>query len=143
MARTLRMPSETDLPPGTVRDFVELLFFFYRTAHRPTLREISDRIKRSELPGTASTETIRRMLRGTTVPAHWETVEAVLVVLSDLAGRSSETRLDWEDIRATRREHLERTWHQALDKPDLYYTQPDQDPWASDVPDSYSDEPPF
>ena len=68
MARTMRMPSEADLPPGAVRDFVHLLFYFYRQAHRPKLREISDLIKKSDLPGTASTETIRRMLPGTTFP---------------------------------------------------------------------------
>ena len=120
MARTLRMPDEAELPDGTIRDFVDLLFFFYKEAHRPTLREISDRIKMSDLPGTASTETIRRMLRGTTVPAHWETVEAVLVVLSDLAGRGADARLTYEHATGTRRSHLERLWHQALDYPDFH-----------------------
>jgi hypothetical protein len=128
MGRTMRMPSETELPRGTVRDFVDLLFFFYRDAHRPTLREISDRIKKSDLPGTASTETIRRMLRGTTVPTHWETVEAVLEVLSELAGTYPNRELNWEGSIASRREHLERVWHEALDNPDLHY---------------YTDEPPF
>jgi hypothetical protein len=124
MARTMRMPSEADLPPGTVRDFVDLLFLFYRQAHRPTLREISDRIKKSDLPGTASTETIRRMLHGTTVPAHWETVFAVLFVLSDLAGSDLDSELYWDGDRATRQEHLERLWHRALDDPDVLYREP-------------------
>ena len=91
MARTMRMPSEDDLPRGTVRDFVELLFWFYRAARRPTLREISDRIQKMDLPGTASDETIRRMMHGKTVPAHWETVDAVLEALCDLAGAGPRT----------------------------------------------------
>jgi hypothetical protein len=129
MARTLRMPSEVELPPGCVRDFVELLFYFYRAARRPTLREISDHIRRAELRGTASTETIRKMLRGTTIPAHWETVEAVLVVLADMAGFSIDGEWEWEGVTGTPRKHLERVWHRALDEPDVVYT--------------YSDEPPF
>jgi hypothetical protein len=129
MARTMRIPSEADLPTGTVRDFVELLFNFYRSARRPTLREISDRIRKSELPGTASTETIRRMLHGTTVPAHWETVEAVLEVLCDVAGTNPDGEFYWESGEGTRRWYLERAWHRALDEPDRYY--------------GYTSEPPF
>lgn len=129
MGRTLRMPSEAELPPGTVRDFVDLLFFFYRQAHRPTLREISDAIrKRDDIPGTASTETIRRMLHGTTVPAHWETVDSVLIVLCDLAGWGPDATFIYDGADGTRRSHLERVWHRALDEPDRRY---------------YSDEPPF
>jgi hypothetical protein len=120
MARTLRMPDEAELPDGTIRDFVDLLFFFYKEAHRPTLREISERIRQSGHPGTASTETIRRMLRGTTVPANWETVEAVLVILSDLAGRDPNGKLTYEHTHGTRRSHLERLWHEALDYPDFH-----------------------
>ena len=143
MARTMRMPSEEDLPPGTVRDFVWLLFFFYRDARRPTLREISDRIRKSDLPGTASTETIRRMLRGKTVPANWKTVEAVLEVLCDLSGKGLDSRLKYEGDDGTRRGHLERLWHRALDEPHTRYGQPDSDPWSADGPGGYSDEPPF
>ena len=143
MARTMRMPSEADLPPGTVRDFVWLLFYFYRQAHRPTLREISDRIQRSDLPGTASTETIRKMLHGTTVPANWGTVEAVLEVLCDLSGKGPDSRLRYGDDDGTPRKHLERLWHRALDEPDGHYPHTEPDPWASDGPGGYSDEPPF
>ena len=141
MARTMRMPSEEDLPSGTVRDFVWLLFYFYRQAHRPTLREISDRIRNSDLPGTASTETIRRMLRGTTVPTHWDTVEAVFLALCDLARREPDTRLTFQGDDLTRRAHLERLWHRALDEPGYYETP--RDPWQSDGAVDYSDEPPF
>jgi hypothetical protein len=154
MARTMRMPDEGELPDGAVREFVELLFYFYRQARRPTLREISDRIQRSQLPGTASTETIRRMLRGKTVPANWTTVEAVLVVLSELAGRTADTTLRYNGEKLTRREHLDHLWQNALDNPiplyvqrehGRYQPQPelDHDPWEDDGPDGYSDEPPF
>ena len=135
MARTMRMPSEDDLPPGTVRDFVELLFWFYRAARRPTMREISDRIQKMDLPGTASDETIRRMMHGKTVPAHWETVNAVLEALCDLAGADPDGEFYWRDDDGSRRWHLERLWHQALDEPDKRYRRPAPDPW--------SDEPPF
>jgi hypothetical protein len=68
MARSLRMPSTHVLPKGPRRDFVEELFEHYRAAKRPTLREISERIRDDELAGTASRETIRRMLLGEVVP---------------------------------------------------------------------------
>jgi hypothetical protein len=70
------------------------------------------------------------MLRGTTVPAHWETVDAVLVVLSVLAERDPDGRLTNEGTEGTRRSHLERLWHKALDQPDLrYQTFPDEPPF--------------
>lgn len=133
MGRVIRMPSEADLPPGTVRDFVELLFVFYRNAHRPTLRAISDAIRDGEFRGTASPETIRRMLRGTSIPAQWETVEAVLLVLCELGGWDPDGRMYHEGEPRTPRRHLERAWHRALDEPDKFYAQPV----------GFSDEPPF
>jgi hypothetical protein len=46
---------------------------YYREAGRPTLREIGDVIAgRDDLAGTASKETIRRMLQGISVPAQWK-----------------------------------------------------------------------
>ncbi len=130
MARTLRMPTETDLPPGPVRDFVELLFRFYREARRPTLREISDTILKGDYVGTASPETIRRMLRGTTVPAHWETVEAVYRALCELAAKDPEGRMTLGRQSATIRAFFEQRWHYALDNPEMRYVQ-------------FGDEPPF
>ncbi len=112
MVRTVRMPSEADLPPGTVRDLVELLFYFYRAARRPTLRKISDTIRDGDFDGTASPETIRRMLHGTTVPA-WPTVEAVFEILCYLAKMGADGPLKWENYEASRRWHLERRWHLA------------------------------
>ena len=118
-----------DLPPGTVRDFVELLFAFYREARRPTLRNISDRIEKLDLSGTASNETIRRMLHGTTVPAHWETVDAVLEALCDLAGTEAWHDIEWKRVKGSRSWHLERLWHRALDEPDRYYPVEDEPPF--------------
>jgi hypothetical protein len=113
---------------------VDLLFHLYREARRPTLRGISDQIrKNSELRGTASTETIRKMLRGTTVPPHWETVEAVIVAMNDMAERDLDSPWEWQGVEGTMREHFERLWHGALDEPDVYYRR-SHDPW---------EEPPF
>jgi hypothetical protein len=130
MPHTIRMPPESELPSGPVRDFLEQLFVLFRAARRPTLREISDAIlRRHNLRGTASAETIRRMLHGK-VPSHWTTVEAVMVALCDLADidpderRSSE---EWGDH--TWRERIESSWHQALDAPPA---RQDRDPWGSD-----------
>lgn len=135
MAKTLRMPSETYLPQGYLRDFVELLFEFFRLARRPTLREISDQIKKdSELRGTASTETIRKMLRGDTVPAHWETVEAVTVALGRMAGIDlDDANWQWDGVGGSPRKQVERLWHRALDEPDFFYGR-SPDPWDGDGP---------
>lgn len=109
MAKTLRMPSETELPPGPLRDFVELLWYFFRLAMRPTLREISLQIKGdTDLRGTASTETIRRMLRGATVPAHWETVEAVAAALGQMARINLDGEWEWDGVEGSPRKQVER-----------------------------------
>lgn len=127
MARYIRIPNKTELPPGPVRDFVEFLFEFYRQAHRPPLRVISRTIsQREDLAGTASTETIRKMLRGTTVPAHWETVEALFAALCDLAGVDPHLRVTINDREASAQTHLENLWHKALDEPEGR----SKDPWA-------------
>ena len=81
--RSIQFPDETELPRGRRRDLAWLLFYLYRVAHRPTLREISTEIRNSSLRATASPETIRRLLRGTTVPS-WPIVVAVFVTLCDI-----------------------------------------------------------
>ncbi|SRR5713101_3288756 len=132
MARTLRMPSETELPRGPVRDFVAELFGLYREARRPTLRQISEAIrKRDDLAGTASTETVRRMLRGTTVPSHWPAVEAVLIVLCSIAGKDPDEVLQYDESWASRKDTLESAWHRALDDPHGRYGAPAENPWAT------------
>ena len=122
MPPSIRMPSETELPAGPVREFVAILFDLYREAHRPTLRQISSVIRRLDLPGTASTETIRKMLRGTTVP-RWPTVEVVLLALCEIA----ETHPDQEfpDQAAwntsSRQQVVANLWDRAQDEPDVRY----------------------
>jgi hypothetical protein len=129
------MPSQAELPSGPVRDFVAALFNLYKQAHRPTLREISDAISRNgALRGTASTETIRRMLRGTTVPAHWPAVDAVLTVLCEMAELNPDYERFYEEDSSTLREDLEQAWHKALDDPDGRYSQTAPDPWSDSAP---------
>jgi hypothetical protein len=111
------MPSQSDLPRGARRNFTEQLFSLYKEARRPGLREISAAVP-DDSPGTASTETIRRMLRGKTVPAHWQTVDAVFTALCQLAGVDPDEDLgDGFRDRTTRRELVEDAWHRALDEP--------------------------
>jgi hypothetical protein len=156
------MPTEEELPPGPVRNFVVMLFHLFKKAHRPTLREISDAIRdNEELRGTASPETIRRMLRGKTVPQRWEIVEAAMLTLCRFAGISPDADVIFGDeddsSKDTIRNHVERMWHEALDNPNLHYrrgtrhqrdpvVEPSRkpDPWAGDPWASpFSDDPPF
>ena len=136
MARTLRMPPLQLLRNGARRTFVEELHLHYRAAKRPTLREVSDLIRADdELRGTASKETIRRMLLGEVVPASWHTVNAVFLTLCKLANRDphdprypDERDADeWNYAQA-----MEQAWHNALDDP--------PPPPPRTLPD---DEPPF
>jgi hypothetical protein len=139
------MPSEAELPRGAQRDFTEQLFALYREANRPGLREISRAIP-EDSPGTASTETIRRMLRGKNVPVHWQTVDTVLTALCRLAGLDPDEDVGGDTWDATtRRQLVEGAWHRALDEPTP--TGPVDDPWASDDTEingyKLRDEPPF
>ena len=117
MARTMRMPTSSELPSQEVGSFVELLFELYRQARRPPLREISAEAGRSDADGTASAETIRRMLRGITIPSNWGTVEAVLLGLCKIAGRNPDERYDSNGPELTLRGELEWRWNRALDHP--------------------------
>jgi hypothetical protein len=49
----------------------------YTQASRPDLHAISKAVTDGDYRGTASPETIRRMLHGDSVPAKWKTVEPV------------------------------------------------------------------
>jgi hypothetical protein len=128
------MPSETELPRGAPRDFTEQLFSLYKEARRPGLREISAAVP-DDSPGTASTETIRRILRGKTVPVHWETVDAVFTALCLLAKVDPDEDIGdgWRGETVTRRELVEGAWHRALDEPGRRAA-PINDPWATDEP---------
>lgn len=132
MGRVLRMPSESELPRGARRNFTEDLFSLYKEARRPGLREISAAVP-DDSPGTASTETIRRILRGKTVPVHWQTVDAVFTALCLLAGVDPDEDIGDNFETATRREVVERAWHQALDDPG-HAARPINDPWGADEP---------
>jgi len=157
MGQIIRVPSGSELPDGSVRDFVTVMFHLYKQAHRPTLRQISDAIARNEdLAATASPETIRRMLRGAAVPQRWEIVEAVMVTLCDLGHVVPGDKLIFAEERLSIRSHVERLWHRALDYPHAPSVQapaPDApaaqvaDPWADDPStnggDGFPDEPPF
>jgi hypothetical protein len=120
----LRMPPEADLPAGPLREFVEELFVHYRAADRPTLREIAqwinDHAESHDLRGTASTETIRRVLKGSVVPRSWHTVSTIVQAFCGMAGRSiDEERWPpdrWNDGESiTFIEEVKRRWNAALD----------------------------
>ncbi|WP_327740401.1 hypothetical protein OG749_17025 [Streptomyces nojiriensis] len=90
MPKILRIPSSEELPEGAPRAFVEALFELYGEAGRPTLREIADQVEAineaSETGGTASRETVRRMLQGR-VPASWKSTRVALMALCHFAER--------------------------------------------------------
>lgn len=122
MPRHLAMPSLSELPKGPRRDFVANLFGYLKRADRPTLREISSRInERDDLPGDASTETVRRMFRGQSVPARWNNAYSVFLVLCELANiepRSPhwDTGGEWSDG-PTHEDEYKSLWNAALDAP--------------------------
>jgi hypothetical protein len=147
MVQVLRMPSEAELPRGPRRDFTDQLFSLYKEAHRPGLRAISSAIPMNAT-ATASVETIRRILRGISVPVRWDTVNVVLAALCELAGVDPDIDIGgrYDDDPVTRRQLVEQAWHEALDNPGgKKQARPVDDPWASDARGgtTYSDEPPF
>ena len=89
MVQVLRKPQESSLSPARW-EFVKELWFHYEAAGRPKLDVIMQAIKvlneRNETGGTASTETIRKMFKGETVPVDWSRVRATLYVLCEMAG---------------------------------------------------------
>jgi hypothetical protein len=127
MPHTLRMPSPEELPYGTVRDFVTLLFWLYTSARRPALEAVSAHIRENNYPGTASRETIRRMLNGTTVPPRWETTETVFHALASLAKHEPHEHVSMFGWRLPLTELAERLWNRALDEP---WRTGDSDGWG-------------
>lgn len=135
MPRVIKMPTDDELPPGAVRDFTALLFRLYKAARRPTLDDLSRHIRDSDYPATASKETIRRMLRGTTIPAHWQTVETVCRALCHFAGIDFSTdMITVGGITAAVTTLAESRWHEALDEPL-------SQPWAGYPPGPPEDDP--
>ena len=119
------MPNETELPAGSVRDFVQVLFTLYRAAHRPTLEAMSKHIRDGGYTATASKETLRKMLRGTTISAQLaDQVARIILALCELAGREPDDRITLELADGTIMDAspmylAETLWHEALDAPDL------------------------
>lgn len=172
MPRLLRMPDTTALPEGPVRDFVELLFDYHQIARHPTLEEIYgqiDELPEEERSGTASRETVRRMLHGH-VPRHWQTVEVVFLALCRLADVDPDRKVKYwdqeydENVETDRRGQMREVWSAALyGRPirrspfrgvDFDYEEPEpaptssnayrpaDDPWATGG-GGFSDDPPF
>ncbi|MFC8835949.1 hypothetical protein ACFT8V_22570 [Streptomyces griseoincarnatus] len=144
MAQVLRMPTEAELPSGPRRRFVEALFSYYRDAGRPPLRTIADEIagKPQYDAFTVSRETIRKMLRGTTVPLSWAVVSAVLTVLCERAFVDPDEEYHvggFGDGMTSRRQELRDLWNDALDAPPPSPLPPSG--WGGQAP--YGDEPPF
>jgi hypothetical protein len=151
------MPPQSELPKGPHRDFVEELRRYYRAAGRPPLRKISRALEgRAELKETtASQETVRRLLRGKTLPTDWDRVYAVFFVLCEMGDIDPEAER-WDDRyngEETNSQYLKGLWDTALEEePDLPFLprpgRPIEDPWAADAADGFggsnaADEPPF
>ncbi|MEU5859210.1 hypothetical protein ABZ799_28190 [Nocardiopsis dassonvillei] len=136
MPRPLRLPSLEDLPRGPRREFVEHLFTLYGLAGRPPLHEISQAItKDANLPGTASRETVRRIMVGETLST-WNNVKSLFLVLCEMAGvdPSEVWRTDgFNGEEEPRWEFFRWQWNQAIDAPmRTFGGPPADDPWASD-----------
>lgn len=148
MPKVMRMP---DLPPGPHRELVELLWIFYRAARRPSLEVMARKaMVMVAIPGPrivrVSRETIRRVLMAEVVPAKWETLEAILLVLCAMSGRDPDADPydDEPDGGTGARQYLEQFWNKALDEP-LRPASAGNDPWAVGPPSGggFTDDPPF
>ena len=150
------MPPRSELPKGARRDFVEKLRRYYRGADRPPLRRISEMIDNHADPEiskeTATPETVRRMITGKVLPVEVARVRAVFMIFCELGGVDPDgTRWDHsyeDDEGETNWQYLRRLWDEALEEQPVSRApvQPparSEDPWATDTPTRYSDEPPF
>lgn len=156
MARTVPMPSQSELPKGVRRDFVEELRRYYRGADRPPLRRITEMIDNHADPEiskvTATPETVRRMITGKVLPVDVARVRAVFIIFCELGGVDPDG-MRWDsnygdDEGETNWQYVRRLWDEALEEQPVSRTlvQPparNEDPWAADPPRRYSDEPPF
>lgn len=150
------MPPLSELPKGARRDFVEELRRYYRGADRPPLRRISEMIDNHADPEiskvTATPETVRRMITGKVLPVEVARVRAVFIIFCELGGVDPDG-MRWDrnygdDEGETNWQYLRRLWDEALEDQPVSRTpvQPlarNEDPWATDPPGRYSDEPPF
>jgi hypothetical protein len=136
MVQVLRIPQESSLSPARW-EFVNGLWRHYTAAGRPTLEEIAKRIgelneDKDSAGGTSSTETIRRMLKGTTVPPKWPTARSALRALCSLAGYDAQERGTdhFGDEDPSPEEELRWAWNRALDDPLGGKPKPPADPWG-------------
>jgi hypothetical protein len=132
------MPTEEQLSPGPRRDFVKALFSYYRSASRPTLRQIAELMRQKSPDATGSAETVRRTLLGLSVPTSWSTVDSLLVVLCDLAHIDPDAAPVDDDPwihSGPPRAEIKALWNTVLDGREGAQTYPE--------PPEYSDEPPF
>ncbi|MFC3990411.1 hypothetical protein [Actinoplanes siamensis] len=147
------MPSTDVVRNGTKRRrFIEEMFRLYRAAGSPALREIEEWIRANDdLKGTASTETIRRILRGH-VPPRWHTVEAIALAFfaaSDLEP-GQERWTDNINEPFSNMDALRQAWAEAVEE-DPAASDPRvpnnfDDPWATaprPAASNFNDEPPF
>lgn len=153
MARTIPMPSFSDLPKGARRDFVEELRIYYRRADRPALRRVSEAIDNHADPEirkvTASPETVRRMITGKVLPVDVARLRAVFIIFCELGGVDPDS-LRWDyndDGEETKWQCIRRLWDEALEEQPaaplvVVRSRRNEDPWATSDP-GYSDEPPF
>jgi hypothetical protein len=139
MPRIIRMPSGNVLPAGGRRSFLYEVFRLYRQAGSPALKEVEKWIKENDnLDGTASSETIRRLLTLGKPPYRWHTAEAVILAFCHFARIDPEDdqrfSTEFEDVSFV--DHMRFLWGEAMDEdPDAAPPQPSpKDPW---------DEPPF
>jgi hypothetical protein len=156
MPRIIRMPRPDVVPERTKRrEFVEEMFRLYRAAGSPALREIEEWIRANDnLKGTASTETIRRILRGH-VPPRWHTVEAIALAFYAMSNMEpgEERYPDNMGDPFTNMDATRQAWAEAIEEdPDAPRPPARQatnldDPWATAKPaastSSFDDEPPF
>jgi hypothetical protein len=150
------MPSENEVPSGAHRDLLREIFHMYRLAGRPVLRDIVAQAKQMDLTGTASQETIRRVLKGTTVPERWDTMYAVYAPLCAIADIDPDALYEEEhggydgpEV-VTHKEVLKRRWNSVVDGDDVAHyvpsrtkVEPRSTPGAQSLPYDLSDEPPF
>ena len=159
MPKIIRMPTTEVLAKGTDRRaFTEEMFYLYRLAGSPALREAEEWIKTQDpddVRGTASVETIRRVLHGH-VPPRWRTVEAIVLAFCFFA-RVSPDRERYEDQnnydRYTLMDAAKQRWNDAIDEEPGTKPSPAppqrfvaDDPWATTAPatsGNFDDEPPF
>lgn len=156
MPRIIRMPHPDVVPEHTKRrEFVGEMFRLYRAAGSPPLREIEEWIRaHDELKGTASTETIRRILSRGHVPPRWHTVEAIALAFyaaSDMEP-GEERYPDNINESFTNMDATRLAWAEAIEEdPDVPRPHAQQqasfdDPWLTARPttaSTFDDEPPF